>query len=125
MFMLDKMGYDAIKAKTRIVGYYDVLVNEDEEVLFAIPFKIPGEPTNPLFYYSGGMHAFLVKNHRTIVMCDFINPDVRSTITKNSKVLLVQLDEEQSVSEEYEAEIVSLDGLDDIGSRLLEDKADD
>ncbi|NLO41230.1 MAG: hypothetical protein GX115_17410 [Ruminiclostridium sp.] len=123
--MLDKMDFQTIKAKTKIVGYYDILTNDNDEVMIAIPFQIPGEPDKPTFYFSGGAHAFLMKNHRNIVMCDFVNPQVRPIILKNTKVLIAEMNQDKDMAGEYEAELVRLEGLDEIGTRLLEEKSDD
>lgn len=123
--MIDNMDYETIKSKTRVAGYYDVLVNEDEEVLIAIPFKVPGEPDEPKLYYSGGVHAFFMKNHRTITLCDHLNPEVRSIIANNSKVLIVELNSEKTIDAEYEAELVLQEGIDSIAQRVLEDRSND
>lgn len=121
--MLDNMDYETIKAKTKVAGYYDVLVNEDDEVLIAIPFKVPGEPGEPMLFYSGGEHALLMKNHRTITLCDYLNPEVRSIIAKNSKIVIVELNSEKTIDAEYEAKLVMQNGIDSIARRILEDKA--
>ena len=58
-------------------------------------------------------------------MCDFVNPQVRPIILENTKVLIVEMNEDKEMADEYEAELVRLEGLDEIGTRLLEEKSDD
>ena len=123
--MFKEMNYKDIKEKTKVLSNYDVLVNEDDEVLIVVPFKVPGEPDNAILYYSGGNHAFLLKNHRTIVMCDFLNPEVHEVIVKNKVILIVESVDQEPVAAEYEAKLIIIEGMDEIGDKLLEDKKDE
>ena len=120
--MLDKMSYDEIRARTKILHYYDVLVNDDNEVLLCLKLRIPGEPKSPKFYYDGGKHGFLTKNERTIIMCDYLHEGTRQIISQCEKVLFVETNEEDGILSEYEAEVILIEDIEKLGDKLLSDE---
>ena len=119
--MLNNMHYDEILAKTKILGNYDVLVNDEDEVLIHLIFKVPGETESPKFYYSGGHHGLLMKNNRTVILCDFLHPDTHKIIAARDKILFVESTDGETALAEYEAEINFIEGVDAICERLLAD----
>jgi len=118
---IKKLSYEDIREKTKILGYYDVLVNENDEVLIGLNISIPGECVDSKFYYDGGEHAFLVKNNRSIILCDYINEGARSSISKAEKILFMECTNAGKDIEEYEVNSVKFEGLDSIAKKLLED----
>ncbi len=117
--MLDKISYSEIHARSKILHYYDVLINDDNEVLLCLNLKIPGEPKSPKFYYEGGKHGFLIKNERSIILCDYLHEGTHQIISQCDKVLFVETDDKKDILTEYEAEVILLEGIDQLGERLL------
>lgn len=120
--MLLNKSFEEIKSKTRMLNNYDVLVNEDEEVLICINLKIPGELEEGAFYYSGGYHGFLIKNHRSIVLCDYLNNETHDIIYKNEKILIVEVKEGKGILAEYEVPLIKVEGIDELAKRIIADK---
>lgn len=119
--MLKEMNYEEILSKTKVLEYYDILVNEENAVLVQVTFKIPGEPDSPKFYYSGGDHGILMKNKRTIILCDYIHTDIHDLISNCSKILFVETPERDNYMPEYEADLIEYEGLDALCKQLLAD----
>lgn len=120
--MIHTISYEKIRSQTKILGNYDVLINYDQEVLIHLTFKVPGEATSPVFYYSGGKHAILAKNDRCLILCDCLHVETQPVLSKCTKVLFVESDHENEFLSEYEAALVMTHGIDELGERLLNDK---
>ena len=119
--MFDKMSYDEIYERTQILSSYDILINDEKEVLVCLKLKVPGEPSQPLFYYEGGMHGILVKNESSFILCDYLNPGTHQTLSQSEKVLFVEMDENDEIMQEYEAELIHFSGINALGDRLIEE----
>ena len=119
--MLEKMSYEEIHARTKILHSYDILINDDNEVLVCLKLKIPGEPANPKFYYEGGQHGFLIKNERSIILCDCLHEGTHQIISQCDKVLFVETNDQNEILTEYEAKVIPLEGVDQLGDKLLRD----
>ena len=118
--MLDKMSYDEIYERTQILSSYDILINDEEEVLVCLKLKVPGEPSQPLFYYEGGVHGILVKNDSSFILCDYLNPGTHQTLSQCEKVLFVEMNDDDEIMKEYEAKLVHFSGINELGDRILQ-----
>ncbi len=80
------------------VDEYDVLLNEDDEVLIAIRARLGGV-SKPQMLYDGEDRILLYRNaEQTIFLADV--PDaVRSILQKVSKLLMVEVHDEAVVRE--------------------------
>ena len=88
-----------------ILGYYDFLVNDDEEVMLVLPGYFKGEAIEARFLYDGGPDGILIRNRHQIIVCDAIHPDVREIIKKNTQILVFEHDSYK----EYMAQILTQD----------------
>ena len=81
------------------IGEYDVLINEDEEVLIAIRARL-GNVEKPQLLYAGQDKVVLYRNpDQTIFLADIPAP-VQSALKKVSKLLMVEV-HDQSIVREY------------------------
>lgn len=121
--ILEEQGFsyeDILSMDT--LGYYDILTNEEEEVLIVFPKKEMGTRDQAKFYYDGGAHGILQKNKDGFLICDFIHPGVREAITKQKKVFIGEVDKNASSTEnleEYEATVIFCRGLERVLEQVL------
>lgn len=101
---------DKLKKALIRIPSYDALVNEENEVLFAIPGKIEGYPERPVVFYDGGPHAFLLKNKSALVLCSFIPAPVRTALMSGQKIYIYEKDNPVEMQAQYLADL-SYDAL--------------
>jgi len=108
------------KCTVRIEGYYDILENDDNE--FLITVKQTDSPIEdgcpPRFYYDGGEHGILLKNNKTVTICDYVNPGVRGRMGKVLSILFAEL-KDGAIAEEYHAEVINQPGISKIAEELM------
>ena len=68
---------------------YDILKNAAGELLIVIKARLTSEE-KPTIIYDGGEHALLYRNEENTIVLDFINPAVRTSFERSSKVLIVE-----------------------------------
>ena len=74
---------DLKKRNICVLSYYDILENEDNELMFVIKQESPRpEDFSPGFYYDGGEHGIFIKDDEWVYVCDHIHPGVRGTVAK-------------------------------------------
>ena len=115
-------GLEALKRSlVRTEGYYDILENDEGELLFTI--KHLDSPLNadfkPVIYYDGGPHAIFAKNVEVAIILDFIHPGVRGTLSGLSEALIAEL-KDGGVAEEYMADVMHIDGLEEIADEYMD-----
>ncbi len=77
---------------------YDILLNEDDEVLIAIRARLGGV-NKPQILYDGQDKVLLYRNaDQTIYLADVPEP-VRSVLQKVSKLLMIEVHDEAIVRE--------------------------
>jgi len=82
------------------VGEYDVLLNEDNEVLIAIRARLGGVD-KPQILYAGQDKVLLYRNpNQTIFLIDMPQP-VCEALKKVSKLLMVEVHDESIVREYF------------------------
>ena len=79
----------AMNKKIEIENFYDILQNKDGDIMFSV-LEREGEPDNPKLVYDGGEHALLHRNGGHVVILDYINPNVRPSLTKTKEVLIAE-----------------------------------
>lgn len=85
---------------------YDVLENDDGEIMIAIHALPQGDETRAILFCDGGKHAILFKGPYRLIICDFLHPQVRKKLPRREDVLCY---EDQNPSEEkgeYMARVV-------------------
>jgi hypothetical protein len=108
------------KRVIKALSYYDILENEDNELLFTITRSEggPDAPDNPKLYYDGGDHAIFVKNSTAAVLCDFIHPGVRGSLSRCKEVLFAEL-EDGGIKREYMAPVVHCESIKSVADELM------
>ena len=118
----DELDFEAMKDRDiRVLSYYDILENEDHELMFTIkhrPFPV-SEDFKPRMYYDGGEHTIFLKNENIVTICDFIHPGVRDSLGKVNEVLIGEL-ADGTIVEEYMIELLLADGVEKLAERLIE-----
>ena len=94
---------DNVENKPKQEGRYDVLINDNGEVLIALKKK-EGEPSGSRILYDGEDHALFYRSPSDTIILDYIHKDARSHISKASKVIIVEF-EEDDIIREYEVPV--------------------
>ena len=87
-----KLEFSKISAadkKIEIENSYDILQNKTGDIMFSV-LEREGEPDNPKLVYDGGDHALLHRNGGHVVILDYINPNIRPSLTKTKEVLIAE-----------------------------------
>ncbi|MCR5766915.1 MAG: CbrC family protein [Lachnospiraceae bacterium] len=84
---------------------YNILANDDDELLIQLPGYFKGEALEHKLLYNGGSDAILVRNKYQKIICDCVHPEVRPLLKKAEKVLIFETD----MMREYFAEVVKED----------------
>ena len=105
----------------RTESYYDVLENDDGEIL--ITLKRIDSPMDkdykPKFYYGGGSHGIFLKSpESTVVICDHLHPGVRKQLGKVKEILIAEL-RDGAITEEYMADMLYQADADDLAVSLM------
>ncbi|MCR4908874.1 MAG: CbrC family protein [Lachnospiraceae bacterium] len=100
------------------LSYYDLLMNDDNEVLLALPGYFKGEALTAEVHYQGGRHAVFVRNTDQLILCDEIHPEVRKHILESDEILVYEIDAKR----EYMAKVVvdDIDALSEEAEELHE-----
>jgi len=74
--------------RRRPMGNYDILQNDEGEIMIVLPIALDTEPENPVFYYDGGPHGILVADGLAdMIICDHIHPNIREDMAGCTAVL--------------------------------------
>lgn len=101
------------KGKPWVGNSYEILENEDNEILIYLPYTGPSctvQPDDAKLFYDGKQHAILRGTGLPLIICDHIHVDIRAGIIKLKEVLIgfgdgVELTGD-SVTAEFMAEVV-------------------
>ncbi len=95
-----------------VEGVYDVVINEDKELLFCIRPRIY-PPSSPRLFYDGGRRALLVRDSRQDIILDWLPPLTKEYLMEVDKVLIAEIDRKtQKLEQEY---FVSLSVVRELG----------
>jgi len=115
------LNKDELSARPmRTENYYDILENEDKDLLFTIKHLDSSliDGSDPIMYYDGGPHAIFVKNKDVTIICDYVHPGVRGSLDRASKVLFAELKDGEIV-EEYLVCMRHVPGIEEIASKYV------
>lgn len=87
------------KQETASTSRYDILQNEEGEILIIIN-AFTGGPENPRFVYDGGETALLYRNKENTVVFNAIPADARLPLKSVNSMLIVEV-ENEDVAREY------------------------
>ncbi len=71
---------------------YDFLMADDGRVALGLPGYFKGEAHDPVLLYNGGEHGVFVRNAHQILVCDFVNEDIREHLMKVSEIYIFEED---------------------------------
>jgi len=75
--------------KIEFENSYAILQNKTGDIMFSV-LEREGEPDNPKLVYDGGDHALLHRNGDHVVILDYINPNIRPSLTQAREVLIAE-----------------------------------
>ena len=92
-----------------VLGCYDILANEDDEILLGTKWLGDDDSSSPIIYYDGGKHALFFKNDSNIIVCDYINRNVRKIFYACKEILVCEnySDELRRAHENLETDDIS------------------
>ena len=123
-FETNKLTVDQLKKRhVKVLSYYDILENEEGDILFTIRHESARTDThNPQFYYDGGDHAIFIKDDGHAMVCDFIHPGVRGSVgkivRKGGKILFAEL-KDGKIVDEYMAETIWCENVAEIAEEFV------
>lgn len=117
--LLAEMDFKQFTLGSVVLGYYDILQNDEDEILIVMPLRLAEPLDEPRFYYDGGEHGVLVKNRQTSVVCDNVNPAVRALLATRKEVLFYEKDEASGYELEYMVPLVRCSGVEKFAARLI------
>ncbi len=88
------------ESKVEPANDYDVLINEDNEILIAIRARL-GEVEKPYMLYAGEDRILLYRNSNQSIFLAEVPVQVRDALKKVSKLLLVEVHDEAIVREYF------------------------
>ncbi len=108
----------------KVLRKYDILVNEENEMLFGIDY-LGIKKGAPRLYYDGGPHAVFLKNEGQTVICDHINPGVRERLLGLKEVLFAEMpphaeDSDPEIDETYQVEVLACTGVTELADALIQ-----
>lgn len=116
----DNLFYEQlIKLPIKVLGYYDVLQNDDGELAFSIKDNLLGKPDRPTVYYDGLQHALLMRNDQQVIICDFLHPGIREAMIESPSVYIFEIAHED-VAEDYLARMVPTRGVEALAQQLMD-----
>lgn len=107
-----------------MLKHYEILQNNDDEILITMPPVYREVPAGPLFYYDGRKHGILVCETGPVAVCDHIHPEVRNTVEKCESILFAAV-EEGKILAEFEVPLVWQPRIQELAIRLLEDAGEE
>lgn len=84
---------------TEIESYYDILENEDNQLLIAIKAR-DSQPDSPSIIYDGNDHALFYRDSTLAIVLDYIHPEVRQIFKEAQEVLIAEF-VDSSIIREY------------------------
>ncbi len=86
-------------------GLYDVVINEDKELLFIVKPR-PHIPSAPRIFYDGGRRALLIRDAELEIIFDHLPPLTREYLDDVDKVLIAEFQpDSKTLLREYFAPI--------------------
>lgn len=89
-FTLADIFEDSKDCEPLVIGYYDILENDDKDLLFVIPYSGSGcdkAPEDAKLFYDGGKHSVLKDKSLPLLICDNLHPAVRENLSQQKEIL--------------------------------------
>jgi hypothetical protein len=103
---LDRRLRENNMVKIDFENHYEIFQNKTDDIMFSV-LEREGEPDCPELVYDGGEHALLCRNSGHTVILDYINSDVRQSLTHAKEVLVAEHpeDDKKKFVREYMAAV--------------------
>ncbi len=128
----EKKIEDIIKKNGYIVATsYDVLENDEGEILFSIPLDDPYsfcDIENPVIYYDGLSHSLLTSDNKETIICDYISPAARDKVYNRDSLYLNFTetdDDEGNIVHEFQANLIRTDFVSSVAELYVNDSSED
>jgi len=112
-------------AHALILTEYDILRNDEDDLLFHLPCLLDGPDNEAVFHYNGGEHGLLWKTDDAMVVCTCIHPEIRKLL--DEQIVVYVGEGERAVGEEdliYPAKIIRTPNTDLVIGEVLARLAD-
>lgn len=117
-----------VQQPVQVLGYYDILENDDKDILLAMPVLEPENPQEPAFYYDGGTHALFFKVPGKVVVCDHVHPGVRQSFFECPEILVAEVNkggagtsiDTDGIQREYTAPMHLVRGVEELAQQLMD-----
>lgn len=99
---------------------YDILQNEDEEILMILPYSgdcCCANPKNAKLFYDGEKHVVLKAEGLPLMICTHINEGIRKGMIKQKEIIVVfstddpDKGEDMEIFTEFKAKLIYLPGM--------------
>ncbi len=122
--------YKKIKDKKVVIGgYYDILENDEGDLLIMMGYEGTGNdctPDNPVLYYDGGNHAIFISRNTQPIICDYIAPGVRNNLIDTREILFAFCskddDGETKITAEFNVYVKRFSNISDIADLIMEEQ---
>lgn len=104
---------------TIVLENYDILENDDGEIMVAIHDLPKGDEKQAILFCDGGEHAILFKGPYRLIICDFVHPEARKKLTKREEVLCYEDQNPDEEKGEYLARVVNRPRTSELAKKLL------
>ncbi|MCR5675787.1 MAG: CbrC family protein [Lachnospiraceae bacterium] len=94
---------------------YNILKNDEEQLLIIVPGYFKGEPVRPEIHYNAGQHAILARGPHQVLLLDDLNAQVRGALAASERVLVRECDSKRM----YTANLIRSD-IGPFSRRILE-----
>ncbi len=116
----DEADLQLLADRVLILQEYDILRNDENDLLFHIPFTMEGEAALAAFHYAGGEHGLLWKRDGDAVLCTSIHPEVRPLLDKQLVIYFCEGREPSTEEDDIHlAKIIRTPNVDSVLASLL------
>lgn len=88
----------SVMQNNELEGRYDILQNEEGEILVLIKAR-DGGPENPRFIYDGGDFALLYRSKESAIMLDNIHEQARESLKNVKELYFVEVEDDEVIRE--------------------------
>lgn len=123
---LTETEVEQLASMALVLNEYDILRNDEDDLLFHIPFVTRGPSEGATFHYNGGEHGLLWKNRETAILCTSIHPELRALLGEQPMIYVCEAEGSPTEEDEtYFALLRRTPNLDPVITTLLDSLSGD
>jgi hypothetical protein len=127
--LCQKTGGDTMQRDILRENSYDIMQNNENELLFCVRVR-DGEPENPYIEYDGGANALFYRRPGRVILLDGVHTDAREALLAAEKILFAEFipkseqanPEDAGIIREYMAVVRKVEIVSDFDSHIGETK---